>query len=351
MVYRGNVSTKRFEGKKPVFTHTETVQFSILCEDDTGTVMDLTGYSAQCALKNNFVHGSGEVLTAYGVGVIEAPETGIIAFSVPCSSTQFYDLVKSGKAECWFEISLIPSGETESRRIIFDRVTVLPRVQVDEGEPQQAGPEYYTAAQVESRMDDREFNPDGGEVGQVVTKTATGAEWANVPSAPVLSVNSKTGAVELDAADVGAIAEPDLVGTAGQVLTQTASGPAWQDIPDPPAPDRSQPIVNLTGTAITPEPETVYVHTLSASDTFTISTTGLSASKQVTFELHLIQPATAVSFTLPANVIWADGDAFASANTAPDMSTADTEYCIVIRWDGSNLLANLAYKKAVEVSA
>lgn len=33
------------------------------------------------------------------------------------------------------------------------------------------------------------------------------------------------------------------------------------------------------------------------------------------------------------------------------MSTGDTLYCIVIRWDGSDLLANLAYTKAIEVNA
>ena len=110
-------------------------------------------------------------------------------------------------------------------------------------------------------------------------------------------------------------------------------------------------ITPLTSTAITPQDGAVYHKTLAADDAFTISTTGLSATKQVTFELHLIQPSTAVSFTLPNTLIWANGDSFASANTAPDMSTADTEYCIVIRWDGSGLLANLAYTKAIEVPA
>ena len=108
-------------------------------------------------------------------------------------------------------------------------------------------------------------------------------------------------------------------------------------------------ITPLISTAVTPSDGAVFVHELAADDTFTIDSTGLSATKQLTFELHLIQPSTAVSFTLPNTLIWADGDSFASANTAPDMSTADTEYCIVIRWDGSDLLANLAYTKAVEV--
>lgn len=113
--------------------------------------------------------------------------------------------------------------------------------------------------------------------------------------------------------------------------------------------DPGDDIATLTGTAVTPKHGAVYIHTLAASDAITIDTTGLSASKQVTFELHLIQPSTAVSFTLPNSLIWGNGYGFASANPAPDMSAADTEYCIVIRWDGSDLIANLAYMK--EVSA
>ena len=131
---------------------------------------------------------------------------------------------------------------------------------------------------------------------------------------------------------------------------KTATGLKWDNIPQPEI-DRTQSIINLTGTAVTPAPDTIFRKTLADDDTFTISTTGLSADKQVTFELHLIQPSTAVTFTLPASLIWADGDSFASANTPPTMTTANKRYCIVIRWDGSDLLANLAYKKTIEVSA
>ena len=114
--------------------------------------------------------------------------------------------------------------------------------------------------------------------------------------------------------------------------------------------DPGDDIATLTSTAVTPKHGAVYVRELTANDTFTISTTGLSATKQVTFELHLIQPSTAVSFTLPNTILWPDGDEFSSENPPPEMDTADTEYCIVIRWDGSDLLANLAYKKAIEVA-
>ena len=51
-------------------------------------------------------------------------------------------------------------------------------------------------------------------------------------SSPVTSVNSKTGAVTLSAADVSAIPST-LTGTAGQVLTKTADGQEWKDVAIP----------------------------------------------------------------------------------------------------------------------
>lgn len=51
--------------------------------------------------------------------------------------------------------------------------------------------------------------PDGGTAGQILTKTADGEEWADVPK------------------------ELPTGGTQGQVLTQGASGPEWADAPDP----------------------------------------------------------------------------------------------------------------------
>ena len=53
-----------------------------------------------------------------------------------------------------------------------------------------------------------------------------------ITSAPVTSVNAKTGAVTLSAADVSAIPST-LTGTAGQVLTKTADGQEWKDAASP----------------------------------------------------------------------------------------------------------------------
>ena len=47
-------------------------------------------------------------------------------------------------------------------------------------------------------------------------------------TAPVTSVNGKTGTVSLTASDVSAIPST-LTGTAGQVLTKTADGQEWKD--------------------------------------------------------------------------------------------------------------------------
>ena len=49
-----------------------------------------------------------------------------------------------------------------------------------------------------------------------------------ITSAPVTSVNAKTGVVTLSAVDVSAIPST-LTGTAGQVLTKTADGQEWKD--------------------------------------------------------------------------------------------------------------------------
>ena len=110
-------------------------------------------------------------------------------------------------------------------------------------------------------------------------------------------------------------------------------------------------IETLSATAITPQHGAVFKKTLTASDAFTISTADLTSDKQVTFELHLIQPSTAVSFTLPNTIMWGDGSDFDWSYPPPTMTTADKLYCIVIRWDGSDLLGNLAYQKTMQVSA
>ena len=176
--YQIDLSTGKFTGAKPKFTHTETLEFEVALKNGDGTAFDLTGYSAQCAMKKNWLHRVGDQLIADAVGTITAPETGVIAYRVECRSPEFYKMVRYGEKECNFEISLIRLGQTESTRIALDTVKLHPRVQADEGAPVQAGPEYPTFAQVNSLLDQREFAPGEGNPGDVLTKTANGQEWA-----------------------------------------------------------------------------------------------------------------------------------------------------------------------------
>ena len=203
MSYSIDVATGKFIGEKPEFVHTETLEFTVQLRN-ADAAFDLTGYAAQCALKRDFIH-PGKGLIAYAGGsdaVISDPETGAITFKVTCRSLEFYTAVRFGPVSCKFEISLIRLGQTDSIQITFDSVTLKPRVQVDEGEPEQVGPEYLTEAQIKALLNDRAFNPDGG--------------------------------------------------TPRQVLMQTEDGPAWADLPESPDPDKSQIIVELTSTAKMP---------------------------------------------------------------------------------------------------
>ena len=131
--YQIDVSTGKFTGAKPEFTHTETLEFEAALKNADGTAFDLTGYSAQCAMKKNWLHRVGDQLIAYAVGTITDPETGVIAYRVECRSSEFYKMVRYGGKECNFEISLIRLGQTESNRIALDSVKLHPRVQADEG--------------------------------------------------------------------------------------------------------------------------------------------------------------------------------------------------------------------------
>jgi|GEM_PF-6670486 len=292
MKYTINVGTGRFTGEKPNFTHTETLEFTACLQNADETPFDLTGYSAQCAMKINFIHGSGEQLIAYAGGdnaAIAEPESGEIVFRVVCRSTGFYKAVRFGARECNFEISLIPAGQTESFQIAFDSVRLFPRVQVDEGEPQQAGPEYPTFAQVNSLLDQREFAPGEGNPGDVLTKTANGQGWA-----------------------------------------------------------ARERLVPISATAFSPESGVYYSQIAASGDidfTFTFT-----AGNPCTFEFWITRAASGAWHFATASGIecwWEKDGVFAPENPPPDMTSTGIVYQLTFRWDGENLLGNLAYSKAV----
>lgn len=108
-----------------------------------------------------------------------------------------------------------------------------------------------------------------------------------------------------------------------------------------------QKINTLTSNSFTPIDNQVFKYTLSADTAFTIDTTDLTANNQINFELHLTQGATAYTPSFTNTIIWGDGDVFDSSNTMPTMTDTNTVYVLIFRWDGEDLLCNLAYTKKV----
>ena len=104
-------------------------------------------------------------------------------------------------------------------------------------------------------------------------------------------------------------------------------------------------ILNNINPILDPINNIVYRYVLTDNDNITINKSNLSLTKQIIFELHLIQPVTAVNFTLPNDLIWYKNDKYDPNNPIPSMNEDNTLYCIIIKWDGISLLAKLDYSK------
>ena len=92
----------------------------------------------------------------------------------------------------------------------------------------------------------------------------------------------------------------------------------------------------------------IYKHTLTSNDIISFNISSLLSTYVRTFELHLIQPSAAVSFTFSNTIKWNNENNFNSSNDAPDFSEGNKLYAIVFRWDGEDFLGNLAYTKDIE---
>lgn len=94
-----------------------------------------------------------------------------------------------------------------------------------------------------------------------------------------------------------------------------------------------------TSDSIIPSQHHAYKIQLTSGMTVGIDTAGLISNTAVTFELWLDMPSTAVSFTLPS-LTWIDG-------SAPSFTSGNTRYVVTVRWNGTKLLANLAYTESL----
>ena len=86
---------------------------------------------------------------------------------------------------------------------------------------------------------------------------------------------------------------------------------------------------------------TVVKYEVAEGDSFTFDVSELSSDYCANMELWLSMKDSVKSFSFPADLVWVDG-------VTPKFTTANREYVIVLRWDSTRLIANLAY--SVEVN-
>lgn len=91
-----------------------------------------------------------------------------------------------------------------------------------------------------------------------------------------------------------------------------------------------QPVIKL-------EHNKVVKHTIVQNQVLTLNTDQLVQDKAVTMELWLTMPETVVSFSIP-DVTWIE---------EPSFDTGNMLYCVVLRWDGARVLANVSYSVGV----
>ena len=108
-------------------------------------------------------------------------------------------------------------------------------------------------------------------------------------------------------------------------------------------------IISQTATTIYPKKKKIYKHTLVNNDDLLIKTSELPSNRCVNFELWLTMPNSLVSFTFnsASNILWNFDNIFNTDNSTPSFDKANTLYVICFRFDGTNLLANLAYTKTL----
>ena len=98
-----------------------------------------------------------------------------------------------------------------------------------------------------------------------------------------------------------------------------------------------QPIIQFENTTFQIVGSTVIKHNLAENDVIMFDASSLDEDRCATMELWLTMPETVVSFSIP-DVTWIE---------EPSFDTGNMLYCVVLRWDGAKVLANVAY--SVEV--
>ena len=137
-------------------------------------------------------------------------------------------------------------------------------------------------------------------------------------TAPVTSVNSKTGAVQLNASDVSAIPST-LTGTAGQVLTKTVDGQEWKDAASP-QPSTTTPLAPTETGSVGTSTSYARGDHVHPKQTVTKSDVGLGNVDNVSINTRLNRTTNVNASDTKYTTYMARGEALFSTETTPSVN-------------------------------
>ena len=278
----------------------------------------------------------------------------IIEFPVNTRTDRFLQTIQHGPACAAFELFGIDADGNFCCHVSFP-VMLLPSIDPDGGNPLAVSDDLATVSWVKSLL-------LGGNVGSFVDKNTFDEKIQEITNAldgkleqSDLSeyVDSETLETALNLINQQLSGKTDQTAFDETVesLTKQLAGKTAQSVFDETVESLEQAIsaVDLTDglpistaetTAIPIQNHAVVKRLIAEGDAFTFDVSGLSAGYCANMELWLEMRDSVKTFSFPADLTWID-------NSVPAFDTADKVYAIVLRWDGSRLLANLAY--SVEV--
>lgn len=175
-------------GAKPVFVCNSVAVIDITFLNPDKTPFDLTGGEIVLAVDPEFFP---ETLSAGASAEIVDAAAGHARFEVNCTTDRFKSKVITNATTGKIEATFFPPGGDYEQVLLQDVATMKSRVLGNQGEPVSGDPEYYSAAQVDAKLnagDEYQFSADCEEWHSEQTSTdvymrsrnrSVGGEWSD----------------------------------------------------------------------------------------------------------------------------------------------------------------------------
>lgn len=272
---------------------------------------------------------TGDEITLTGEGTRQR-----LSFSINTRTEKFQEVVQKGPAHACFELVGINANGGVCGMVRFP-VILLPSIDPEGGDPLAVTDDLATVSWVKSLL-------LGGGSGNFVEKTVFDSKILELEQVLHTKLDQSSLEEYVDTEHLDSIVkkiESDIAQKIDAEYVQTQVERLERKISRTDLTDGLK-ISETSSSVITITNHTAAKYELKGDDSFTFDTSGLSADFCANMELWLTMKDSVKSFSFPADVVWIDG-------VTPKFDTANREYVIVLRWDGTRLLANLAYSVGV----